>query len=394
MTGMARALAAAMMLAGALPVSAQDTQGGVQEVQEPAYSASEVVQETQDTAQESTIAAKTMHLSVRVLRTSAGSLHVNSALIEGEHDAVLVDPPFTKADAHRVVAMVLDSGKTLTHVFVTHDHPDHFFSMDVIADAFPDAKIVAHPKVVEAIWRSLPFKVARWSPMLGANGPAHPSAPAALEGDTIMLEGQELKVLGPMWGDHAISTALWAPGVKALFPGDLVFNGMFLWMGEHDARDIAAWGRSLDGLAALKPEIVVAGHARPGLPNDASGIEFSRRYIAQWPELVAASSDSSDLRTRVAAAFPDAIDVIDDFILKNSAEVAMGEQPRWEESEPMKAVTFQALHQPLCVEDLPDPTPSAGEVVVKVGRCGICGSDLHMTEDPRLRPQTRRRARP
>ncbi|HSG34533.1 MAG TPA: alcohol dehydrogenase catalytic domain-containing protein [Sphingomonadaceae bacterium] len=47
----------------------------------------------------------------------------------------------------------------------------------------------------------------------------------------------------------------------------------------------------------------------------------------------------------------------------------------------MRAVTFQALHQPLQFADLPDPTPQAGEVVVKVGRCGICGSDLHMTED-------------
>ena len=47
----------------------------------------------------------------------------------------------------------------------------------------------------------------------------------------------------------------------------------------------------------------------------------------------------------------------------------------------MKAVTFQALHTPLAFETLPDPTPGAGEVVVKVGRCGICGSDLHMTED-------------
>jgi (R,R)-butanediol dehydrogenase/meso-butanediol dehydrogenase/diacetyl reductase len=47
----------------------------------------------------------------------------------------------------------------------------------------------------------------------------------------------------------------------------------------------------------------------------------------------------------------------------------------------MKAVTFQALHTPLAFETLPDPTPDAGEVVVKVGRCGICGSDLHMTED-------------
>ncbi len=270
-------------------------------------------------------------LTVEVLRTSAGSLHANTALIMGEHDAVLVDPPFTKADAHRIAGMVLDSGRKLTTIFVTHDHPDHYFSMDVLAEAFPDAKIVAHPDVVAAIWRSLPYKVRRWSPMLGSNGPAWPSAPSALAGDTITLEGHELKVLGPMWGDHAISTALWAPEIKALFPGDIVYNEMFLWFGEHRPEDIAAWGTTLDRLAALKPEIVVAGHAKPGLPNDISGIEFSRRYIDAWPALVAASTDSKDLQARVRAAFPGAIDVLDGFLLVNSTEVAKGEQPIWTE---------------------------------------------------------------
>jgi len=47
----------------------------------------------------------------------------------------------------------------------------------------------------------------------------------------------------------------------------------------------------------------------------------------------------------------------------------------------MKAVTFQGLHTPLAFEEIADPTPGEGELVVKVGRCGICGSDLHMTED-------------
>jgi glyoxylase-like metal-dependent hydrolase (beta-lactamase superfamily II) len=270
-------------------------------------------------------------LKVDVLRTSAGSLHSNSALIMGEKDAVLVDPPFTKADAHRVVAMVLDSGKRLTHIFVTHDHPDHYFSMDVLADAFPDAKIVAHPTVVADIWRSLPYKVVRWSPQLGANGPAHPSAPAAMTSDTIMLEGHELKVLGPMQGDHVHATALWVPDIKALIAGDLVYNQMFLWFGEHDAADIAAWDKSLAEFEALKPEIVVAGHAKPGLPNDASGLAFSRKYIAAWPGLVAASKDSKDLQARVSAAFPDAIDILGGFLLVNSTEVAKGEQPRWTE---------------------------------------------------------------
>jgi (R,R)-butanediol dehydrogenase/meso-butanediol dehydrogenase/diacetyl reductase len=48
----------------------------------------------------------------------------------------------------------------------------------------------------------------------------------------------------------------------------------------------------------------------------------------------------------------------------------------------MKAAVFQALHQPLVIEDVSEPEPAADEVLIQVGRCGICGSDLHMTEEP------------
>lgn len=48
----------------------------------------------------------------------------------------------------------------------------------------------------------------------------------------------------------------------------------------------------------------------------------------------------------------------------------------------MKAAVFTKIGAPLTVEAIADPTPGPHDVVVKVGRCGICGSDLHMTEDP------------
>jgi (R,R)-butanediol dehydrogenase / meso-butanediol dehydrogenase / diacetyl reductase len=48
----------------------------------------------------------------------------------------------------------------------------------------------------------------------------------------------------------------------------------------------------------------------------------------------------------------------------------------------MKAAVFKGLHQPLVLETVEDPRPGEGEVLLEVGRCGICGSDLHMSEDP------------
>jgi (R,R)-butanediol dehydrogenase/meso-butanediol dehydrogenase/diacetyl reductase len=46
----------------------------------------------------------------------------------------------------------------------------------------------------------------------------------------------------------------------------------------------------------------------------------------------------------------------------------------------MRAAVFQGPGKPLSIETLADPTPGPLEVVVKVGRCGICGTDLHITE--------------
>jgi (R,R)-butanediol dehydrogenase/meso-butanediol dehydrogenase/diacetyl reductase len=52
----------------------------------------------------------------------------------------------------------------------------------------------------------------------------------------------------------------------------------------------------------------------------------------------------------------------------------------------MKAAVFHEVGQPLQIADCPDPEPGEYEVVLKVGRCGICGSDLHMTEPGGIPP--------
>jgi glyoxylase-like metal-dependent hydrolase (beta-lactamase superfamily II) len=270
-------------------------------------------------------------LEVQVLQTGPGSLYASITLIKGEKHAVLVDAPFTRADAYRIVAAVLESGKTLDAIFVTHDHPDHFFSVEVLTDAFPDARVVAHPQVVDDIWKSLPLKIKRWGPLLGNNGPRHPIAPTALAGDSFELEGHRLEVLGPMQGDHVHATALWIPDAKTLVAGDLLFNEIHLWLGEGLAPARQAWAKSVEQLASLGATRVVAGHKKPGLPDDTSSIAYTRRYLQVFDQSVHSSKDSAQLREKIHVAFPNTIDVLDDFILGNSSQVAMGEMPPWRE---------------------------------------------------------------
>ena len=147
-------------------------------------------------------------LSLRVITSSPGSLNTNFTLIMGENDAVLVDVPFLRSDAYRLVADVLDSGKTLRTIVVTHGHPDHYFSLDVLKDAFPTVEVIAAPAVVQDIWQGFPNRLGFWGPQIGVNAPRYPFVPAAFEGESFELEGHEIQLLGPMVGDAANSTAV------------------------------------------------------------------------------------------------------------------------------------------------------------------------------------------
>jgi succinate semialdehyde reductase (NADPH) len=44
----------------------------------------------------------------------------------------------------------------------------------------------------------------------------------------------------------------------------------------------------------------------------------------------------------------------------------------------MKAAVFERVGSPLVIEDIPQPAPRQGEVLINVAACGVCHSDLHV----------------
>jgi len=52
----------------------------------------------------------------------------------------------------------------------------------------------------------------------------------------------------------------------------------------------------------------------------------------------------------------------------------------------MRAAVFRGMSKPLMIETLPDPEPGPHDLILRVKNCGICGSDLHMTEPSSIMP--------
>lgn len=250
-------------------------------------------------------------LKVTPIVGSPQGFFVTSTLVTGEKEAIVVDGAFTLADAHRVAAAVLDSGKKLTTIFVTHGHPDHYFGAVVLKTTFPEAKLVARPDTIKEIEKSWKGKVAQWGPMYGANLTSAPVMPEPLQGDALTLEGESLSIRGGVQGDDAHNAYVWVPSAKAVIAGDTLYNGVHVWTAETKAPARTAWLATLEALEKLKPEVVIAGHKVPGAKDDLSAITFTRDYLKAFDAAVKGSKTAAEALDKVKGAYPTAaLDVI------------------------------------------------------------------------------------
>lgn len=228
---------------------------------------------------------------------------VNSTMISGDKDMLVIDPQFSLSEAHRLTAEILESKKNLTLIYVTHPHPDHFFGLAVLKEAFPSARIVALPATANAIKNAWPARQKFWFPTYGPLIPG-PDAilPEALENPVLTLEGQEFPITGGVQGDGPGNSFVYLPSLKAVVAGDTVFDHVYFGVPKDKAR--TDWMKTLDQISALQPAILIPGHEGPGAKHDLSAIAWMKKYIADWDANVASSKTAAEMREKVLKQYP------------------------------------------------------------------------------------------
>ena len=244
----------------------------------------------------------TLSFTVLDLDFPVGSKNKTATFVTGDTDALLVDAGFTRADGHRLVAQILDSGKRLTTVFISHGDPDFYFGAEVVADAFPDAAFVATPQTIEHIQHSYEGKLKAWA-AIGANLPTRLIDLTALTGD-LTLEGHRFELRG---GTATLPDRhyLWQSEHRAILGGVLLFQQEHVWVADTaQPEQRAAWIALLDEMATLDPQLVVPGHRLPGTPADASAIAGTRDYLVAFEQELATAADGAALTAALTSRYP------------------------------------------------------------------------------------------
>lgn len=251
-------------------------------------------------------AANDVPLSLKVYNASSDSFHVNSTLVYGDTEAAVIDAGFTKADALRIAANVLDSGKKLTTIFISQADPDYYFGAETLKKLFPEARIIATPAVKKVIDKKVAGKVAYWGPKMGNNAPKNVVMPNAYQKLSFSVDGHVIEIKGTT-GLLAHRPYLWIPSKKAIVGNVSVSGGVHVWTA--DVQDKAHWNAWLSQLAEmekLSPKIVVPGHMKQGTKLDVSNIRYTSTYLTTFEQEKNNSSDAKTLINKMSASFPDA----------------------------------------------------------------------------------------
>ncbi len=207
---------------------------------------------------------------------------VASTLILGDHDAVLVDPPFTREQVQDVGDWVASSGKNLAFIYATHGHGDHWFGTDLLMQRFPGAVAYATEGTIAVMNRQATTGRAEgWDIDFPGLIPPSPVVYQPIPADGFELEGHRLLAVETGHTDTDNTTVLHVPSIGLVVAGDVAYNGVHQYLLESADGGIESWLAAIDKVAALRPRAVVAGHKNKDLPDDPIILEQTRDYLLE-----------------------------------------------------------------------------------------------------------------
>jgi len=225
----------------------------------------------------------------------------NSLVVRSEFGALVVDAGANLAAGEDLEAIAQKlTRKPVSYVVVTHPYGDRVFG----CEAFLAAQIVAHENVRRELVDRWDEQVEFLDKTLGVPGAERVRRvlPNLTYSDRLTLhlgvkpEAPTAEVIHVGRAHTRSDSAVWLPGARVLFTGDLVLDGAVPYA--RDA-DLAAWRAALVRLARLEPKVVVPGRGEPGGPERIAAMRVFLDDLAVLAKTDNTPERGSDLEQRL-----------------------------------------------------------------------------------------------
>jgi glyoxylase-like metal-dependent hydrolase (beta-lactamase superfamily II) len=255
----------------------------------------------------SAFASSQHSISIKVFTSPDDQFSVNSVIVEGDHEVMLVDAQLTKTSAEKVLQKIKETEKPLSIIYITHEHADHFLGLEVFKGAYPAVTIIATSAVVDRINKVYREKLDKWQRILGSGASSQVVEISKFDGSYIDFEGSRIQVIKDIQGDTDQNTMLWIPGQRILIAGDVLFDDIHVYTAETDSNARAKWLDTLRRVRELKPSVVIPGHSKAGAALDVStAVNFTERYVLAFNEELKTAKDPEGLINAMKEKFPSA----------------------------------------------------------------------------------------
>ena len=246
-------------------------------------------------------------LATKVFFSDESGFEVASVIVMGKTDAALIDAQWTLSNAYRVAAEILETGKHLKTIYVTHAHPDHYFGLGTIAEIFPEARVIAIPSVANLINKQFFGKIEHWEKVIGATNVCRKTVSIEpFDKNYFEVEGHRIEIITEVMGDMNFNTVVWIPSIRTLYGSDVLFNQAHPFTCELTKEERLQWINDIERLEAMNAEVIVPGHQKPGMPFDTSSFAFTKDYIIATDEELERTSDVAGFYYAMVKRFPDA----------------------------------------------------------------------------------------
>jgi glyoxylase-like metal-dependent hydrolase (beta-lactamase superfamily II) len=231
---------------------------------------------------------------------------LSSTLIFGAHDAVLVDPPFTRTQIQRVGDWVERSGRRLAYIYATHGHGDHWFGTGELARRFPGVTVYATAGTIEVMRRQAgPSREQLFDRIFPGQIPETPVLAEPVPARGFLLEGNPVVAVETGHTDTDQTSVLHVPSIGLVVAGDVAYNGVHQYVVEGGHGGLQEWLRALDRVAGLHPRAVVAGHKNKNRPNDPAIVHETRQYLQDVIRLLEGKPTAREFYDQMTGLYPD-----------------------------------------------------------------------------------------